>query len=542
MKKILIYLPTIVLLYGCANQSSPTGGPQDKQPPELFSSSPENNSKNFSGKNIELVFTEDIKLKDPKEEILITPSVGKNTKYIVRRNRLTIEPEFPWKENTTYSLSFREGVQDITEGNPAENLRIAFSTGPVIDSLFINGIIKETFKETAPQKITVAVYQSDTFNIYKHAPVYFTKTDKQGRFSIQNLKDGDYFIYAFDDKNKNLKVESKTERHAFQVATINPRISTDSVRLSLILVDTRPVQLTSIRHTDRGSKVRFGKAVDSIKLISDRKKDFMMTQGDNETELNFYHAFQKGDSIKVTLSAVDSISQRIDTTFYIKYSETKTAAEQFTTREKKLSYDRKGKKINLIQSFSKPIGAIIYDSIRLQTDSATFTTIKREDLKLDTLKKDIHIAIPYEQIEKKEGAPKGFEPVIKFGKGAVISIEQDSSKAINRKVTIAQEKETGTVSFKVDTKEKNYIVQLIDKDNKVTQSAINPKEFTFHFVEPNDYKIFITIDKNGNGRWDAGNFLKREEPEKTVYYISEEGKYSFPIRANWEYGPLVIKF
>lgn len=542
MKKLLLYLPVALILLRCANQSSPTGGPQDKEPPELYSSSPENNSKNFSGNTIELVFTEDIKLKDPKEEILITPSVGKNTKYIVRKNRLTIEPEFPWEENTTYSLSFREGVQDITEGNPAENLRIAFSTGPVIDSLSIQGRVKETFRETAPQKITVAVYQSDTFNIYKHAPVYFTKTDKQGRFSIQNLKAGKYYIYAFDDKNKNLKAESKSERHGFLLTPIDPAEKSDSVMLPLIMVDTRPIQITSIRHTDKGTRVRFGKPVDSITLVSTRRNDFLMTQGDNETELNFYHAFAKGDSIQVKISAADSVAQRIDTTFFIKYTDTKTAAEQFGTKEKKFFYDRRKKEINLVQWYNKPVGAILTDSIYLQTDTTAFTVAKPENVRLDTLKKNVHIIIPFEPVELKEGAPKGFQPMLKLGKGAVISIERDSSKSISRKVTVAQEKETGLVSIKVETREKNYIVQLINKDYKVIQSAINPKELTFHFVEPDEYKIFVIIDKNGNGQWDAGNFSKKIEPEKTLFYLSEEGKYSFPIRANWEYGPLVIKF
>lgn len=542
MKKLLLYLPLALVLLRCANQSSPTGGPQDKEPPELYSSSPENNSKNFSGKNIELVFTEDIKLKDPKEEILITPSVGKNTKYIVRKNRLTIEPEFPWKENTTYSLSFREGVQDITEGNPADNLRIAFSTGPVIDSLSIQGRVKETFGETIPQKITVAVYESDTFNIYKHAPVYFTKTDKKGRFSIQNLKAGKYYLYAFDDKNKNLKAESKSERHAYLLDPVDPAVKSDSVLLSLIMVDARPIQITSIRHTDKGTRVRFGKAVDSITLISTRKNDFLMTQGDNETELNFYHAFPKGDSIQVKISAVDSVAQRIDTTFFIKYSETKTAAEQFGTKEKKFFYDRRKKEINLVQWYNKPIGAILLDSIYLQTDTTAFIPVKKENVKLDTLKKDIHITIPFEPVELKEGAKKPFDPILKLGKGAVISIERDSSKTLTRKVVVPQEKETGLVSIKVETREKNYIVQLVNKENKVIQSAINPKDLTFQFVEPDEYKIFVIIDKNGNGRWDAGNIFKKTEPEKTLYYLSEEGKYSFPIRANWEYGPLVIKF
>lgn len=69
----------------CANQTSPGGGPQDKKPPELLSSNPANNQKNFTGKTIELTFDEYVKLKSPDEEVLISPSIGKDIKYTARK-------------------------------------------------------------------------------------------------------------------------------------------------------------------------------------------------------------------------------------------------------------------------------------------------------------------------------------------------------------------------------------------------------------------------------------------------------------------------
>ena len=138
-----------------------------------------------------------------------------------------------WQENTTYNINFRDGVQDLNEGNPAENLRIAFSTGAIIDSLIIAGRVKETFSEKAPDKITVALYQSDTFNIYNHTPTYFTKCNKEGVFSIQNLKPGTYYVYAFDDKNKNLKVDSKTERFGFKTLPVMLNQNADSTLVLL---------------------------------------------------------------------------------------------------------------------------------------------------------------------------------------------------------------------------------------------------------------------------------------------------------------------
>ncbi|HAC25282.1 MAG TPA: hypothetical protein DCE81_10230, partial [Cytophagales bacterium] len=122
-------LPLAVLCWACASQTSPTGGPRDKTPPKLIASSPLPNQKNFRGSAVELEFDEYVKLKDPKEEILISPSMGKEVNYVARKNNVIITPKRPWLDSTTYSISFRDGIQDITESNPAENLRLAFSTG-----------------------------------------------------------------------------------------------------------------------------------------------------------------------------------------------------------------------------------------------------------------------------------------------------------------------------------------------------------------------------------------------------------------------------
>ena len=133
-------------------------------------------------------------------------------------------------------------------------------------------------------------------------------------------------------------------------------------------------------------------------------------------------------------------------------------------------------------------------------------------------------------------------PELILGKGAFITIEQDSSKMINKPIKISTEEDLGLVSLKIETKIKNYIVQLTDSENKVIHSLSNIKDHTFKHLEPMEYRLRIIIDENNNGIWDAGNFYEKREPEKVILYKSEEGKFSFPLRANWEYGPVLIKF
>jgi hypothetical protein len=541
--RLFIFFSILALLYGCASQTTPTGGPQDKTPPDLVSSNPANNQKNFKGKTLELTFNEDVRLKDPKEEILITPSPGKNILYTAKRNKITIEPEIPWSDSTTFSISFRDGIQDITEGNPADNLRLAFSTGESIDSLMINGSVRNIFSQEIPEKITVALYQSDTFNIFMHSPIYFTKINKKGQFSIQNLKAGDYYLYAFADKNKNLKVESKSEKFGYLSKPINLPAFKDSVNISLIQVDARPLAITSIRNTEKTTRVRFNKSIDSLKISGLEKSEAIYTYDDTQSEVIFYQSFDKSDSIKIRLSTQDSVLQRLDTTFYIKYSATKIANESFTLKELNFTYDLTTKELRHNLSSNKPIVDINYDSLYIKMDSITTIQLNNEHIKFDTLYHRVSLVI---RLEAKPDSTKGkstpFKPYLHYGKGTFISIDQDSSKSISKNITFRKEDETGLITGKIETTEKNFIVQLLYSDNTLAEKLINPKDITLKFVEPRDYKIMILIDSNRNGKWDPGSFENKIEPEKIIFYKSDEGKYSFPIRANWEYGPLVIKF
>jgi uncharacterized protein (DUF2141 family) len=554
MRNYIIALFLFILFAKCATQSSPGGGPQDKRPPKLLSSKPKDNELNFKGETIELTFDEYIKLKDPSEEIVITPSVGKETKFIAKKNKVIIIPKNKLLENTTYSISFRDGVQDINESNPAYNLRLAFSTGPVIDSLKISGSISEMFKEEIPEKITVAIYQADTFNIFNHAATYFAKTDKKGKFTINNLKAGNYYIYAFDDKSKNLKIESKSERFGFLNKRIELTDDYDSLQIPLIKVDSRPIKITSIRHTQNISKIRFTKPVDLTQIRTQFSKYYTVTYGDKQDELIFYGILNeqpKEDSLKIDLSVRDSVGNTLDTITYLKSVKVKVPAEKFKTSFTQPKYNIETQKLLIKGNFNKPIKQINIDSLYIQIDSTTFQAIDKKEIKIDTLNHTLIIETvlkikkPEKEIEGSETKAKPVrteEPLLVIGKSAFLSIENDSSAATNSRIKILKEEELGALAIDVQTNEKSYIVELVTRNGEVERKLENPKKYVFKNLPPEEYKIRILVDANDNKKWDAGNFEKKIEPEKIILFKTFDGKSSTPVRANWEVGPLVIKF
>jgi uncharacterized protein (DUF2141 family)/methionine-rich copper-binding protein CopC len=550
MRNYIIALFILLVFSMCANQTSPGGGPQDKKAPELVSSKPKNNQLNFRGEAFELEFDEYIKLKDPAGEIMITPAVGKETKFIAKKNKVIIIPKNKLLENTTYSISFRDAVQDISESNPVFNLRLAFSTGSEIDSLQAFGSISEMFKEEIPEKITVALYQSDTFNIFNHQPIYFTRTDKKGKFNITNLKAGDYYIYAFDDKSKNLKVESKSERFGFLTKKIELYGKYDSMKIPLVRVDAREIKVTNIRHTEKLSRIKFNKRIDSLRVNYDHANKFIYNFGDTKEELIFYKDNLGKDSVKVNIHATDSVGHSLDTITYIKSVEVKVIKEAFKMSSFELKYEKETEKLTAISSFNKPITTFTLDSMYVQIDSTTFQPITQKEITIDTLNHKIKIEtvvkrkVPEVNPNPEEGKKKQKveKSLLVLGKGAFISIEKDSSKASSNEIKIPEGEETGSLSIEVKTKEKNYIVQLLTTNGQVVKSLRQPQKYTFKNLSPTEYKIRTLIDRNNNGTWDVGSFEKRIEPESIILYKAFDGKTTTPVRANWEVGPLVIKF
>ncbi len=542
LKKIVI-LGIAWLLVGCAKQTTPEGGPKDLQKPTLIKSTPSDNQKNFKLKKIELVFDEDVKLKDPKEEIIITPSPGKEINFIAVGNKVTIEPKVMWKDSTTYNVQFREAIQDITESNPTEDLQIAFSTGPLIDTLSISGKVVNARSEKIPEKITVALYTSDTFKILNHAATYLTKTDKKGNFKINNLAPNKYFIYAFEDKNKNLKLESTSEKFGFKREPITLTDHQDSLIIRLMNIDSRPLKLNSNRSTNKTTLLRFNKNIVDYKATINKAK-LLTTYGDNQSEVIFYYQDQKiKDSLQVAISVKDSLNQKFDTLIYIKQGDAKAIKTSFSISTETPQLDYETGEFILKGKTNIPIHNVNFDSLYIRIDSLTRISLTKEVFKLDTITKQFAIKNKINldlikrdtaSINKSEKSLKRKEqPVFILGKGFLTSINNDSSKRQTINLPKEPTNNTGKFLVKVITKRTNYYVELLDNADKVIKTVKDKTEFEFDKLSAGDYKFRIYIDENKNTKWDIGNIYTREEPETVIYYKQRDGKYTVPLRENW---------
>jgi len=89
----------------------------------------------------------------------------------------------------------------------------------------------------------------------------------------------------------------------------------------------------------------------------------------------------------------------------------------------------------------------------------------------------------------------------------------------------------GSFKLVVETSvEGPLLIQLLDKDDHILQQELlKDSIIEYPWLRPGEYKIKAVTDKNRNGKWDTGDYLKKRQPER-VYFMSEAVK----IRANWD--------
>jgi len=171
---ILGLLFVLVFLSACASVSAPTGGPRDNVPPQLVvEKSTPNLQTSFTKQPIVLTFDEWVDLQDVYNQVVVSPPIEGSPDIRIRKKSVVFEfpEEARLKDSATYIVNFGEAVQDITEKNPAEDLRFVFSTGPYIDSLSLQVEIVDAFTGDPVEGVLVMLYdQLQDSVVYKELP------------------------------------------------------------------------------------------------------------------------------------------------------------------------------------------------------------------------------------------------------------------------------------------------------------------------------------------------------------------------------------
>ncbi len=527
LKKLLglLFMAFMVMAFWqCAKRGSPSGGPKDTTPPKLVKAEPENFTTNFKAKKIRLYFDELIKLQDVQNQLVVSPPFknaaeispqGTASKYVEVIIKDTL------RENTTYTINFGQSIQDNNEGNPNSFLSYVFSTGDYLDSLTLSGAVKDAINRKADEFISVMLYEMDsTYNdstIYKEPPLYITNTgDSLPFFELKNLKAGKYALFGLKDVNKNNMFDQAQDKIGFIEDTIT--IPTDSIYL-LNLFQEELNYKASVPSLVAKNKIIFGFQgdygdinIETLTSLPDSVKTTMLKERDKDT-MNYWFTPTDLDSI-IFVVQNDKV-QALDT-FTVKM-------RNLPLDSLKLSTSASGK-FNFEDTFSilanTPIAAVDTSNISLNvSDSipASYTYV------LDTLKNKIDFDF---EVEPNQSYSFSFLP------GAITDFfgTQNDTLAYNLSTGSFADYGNlrmvlgGDVAYPV-------IVQLTNEKGEVQREIIASESqiFEFNNLDPGNYVARVILDKNGNGKLDTGNYLKKIQPEKVSYYPGV-----IEIRANWE--------
>ena len=580
MANKLIYLVIIVIGYlsffvSCANIGMPRGGLKDTIPPFIVRSIPSFNQTNFTEQKIRLNFNEFVVIEGFNETFVVSPPTTKRPVFRTKGKSLIIDLNEKLMPNTTYSLDLKDAISDNNERNPLRNLRLAFSTGPKLDSLRIVGFVKDAFNLEPVANSYIFLYKgrSDTL-VYTTKPDFIAKTDKQGFFALTNLPADTFQIYGISDLDNNRKFTPGADSISFIDNLVIPSAKflagRDTVVTGndtlLIFGKTKfsPDPLYLLRFGEDYFDLRLDKSDHPSRKIVDLFFTSSVADTFNIEPLNFpakpgwkySEKSIKSDSIRIWLT--DSTVYNKDTLIFklsylqqdsLKnfYTKDDTIKLFFTDILQATKNKRKERRKIEKEIFSFPInsnaksGFDVYRDVTLESpepislfDSTKISLFEKVDtlykpisykLKIDSLiKRRYHLAHQWKY---------GTNYKLEIDSGAIRNIYNLDSKKLKEEFKTKEEEAYGKIILNIKNITVPTIIQLLgdEKDEKVIQSLTVLKDglVTFKYLEPRKYLIKAIFDRNGNGKWDSGDLKKRIQPEEVMYYLSV-----VKVRSNWD--------
>jgi len=524
--QISLLIAIIFVVFGCANMQRPQGGPKDVTPPVLLKASPPNMTRRFNAKTIQLDFDEYFNLKNQYQEIVMSPAPDKQPEYKIRKKSLIINFKDTLEKNTTYVINFGKAIADVNEGNILKNFTYVFSTGSHIDSLSVSGTVINTLTQEKEKDITVMLFPVDKDSLYfgKKKPSIFATTDTSGNFTMNNLHDGDYRIYALKETSLPDKVYNKDdELIAFLKKPIH--LDKDSTDIRLLLFKEDPAKFRMlVKKFDVDGKMFFvfnkqlknpsAKIIYPAGLDAQKIVDFSRT---NDTAY-LYSKNMDFDSIRVAFS---DDNKALDTVALMKGRK-----EGFTkgfTIALNMAFSAKLKPTSdLVITTSLPIDNYDPTLINLYEDS---TAVNNLNLIRDStnLRKFI---IKYKWKEDSRY-------ILSIDENAFTDIYGDKNKKFlkNFQIDKSDNYSTLTLHVTVPDSSKAYVVQIYqDRANILSsQSVTKSTSLVYHNYLMGKYRIRVIYDENRNGKWDTGNVKQKRYPEN-IWVDPQE----INLRPNWD--------
>lgn len=581
--KSLYYIFIIIaaaVMYSCANIGNPSGGPIDKTPPIFMRSNPTPNAVNVKDRKIEIFFDEIVTLKDPSTKIIVSPAQTEMPRMSALGRKVTVELVDSLLPNTTYTIDFSNSIQDNNEGNAIDNFAFAFSTGSVIDSMRVSGYVLDS-RTLEPMQSVVVGLQSNLADsaFHKEKLQRVALTNDRGQFTIRNVSPGSYHIFALKDLDRDYKFGNPTEDIAFLdsiiVPSIGSREAADTVYNDLNEIDTimratRPAYfpndiLLSMFNEDRKSQylannlrvdstrisLTFAAASDTLPSLSivgrNDVPDQWYTLERSQTNDTLTYWIRPPHLVSADTLMVATTYLRTDTASNLSWG---TDTLKFTFQRQKAKKKKKNEETDYLEQIRfmelHPLAngtQEVYAPLLLQTGTP-IERYSREAFHLQRKLQNDTIFYPAEikSIALRDSTLNRRDLMLKvdWEPGAAYKLAVDSlamtdiyglqTKPLKVDFNVRKMEEYGNIVFNIPAVRDSAIVELLDGTEKIVLRApVKSHRAELLNLLPGKYYARLFIDRNGNGKYDTGNYDMHLQPEETVYYPG-----AINLKKNWD--------
>ena len=520
---------------GCATIVTPSGGPKDVSPPRVTACQPANHSIDFVADEVKISFDEYVKIKDVTTNLIVSPPLLEKPEVGIKGKSILVKFNEDLYSDATYTLNFGEAIRDITEDNILSNFQYVFSTGSFIDSLQVTGIVKDAFSQENAPGVLVLLYacnewvECDSLP-YKQRPSYYTITDKTGQFSIYNVKDGSYLLFALQDANRNFMYDLPNELIGFVDHIIH---AGDSMMYPINLFEEAGEQkLLRVKSKQKGRiDVALKHSAKNLRInamAGGGKKAWEIIEFSNQKDSITYWNNIGADTIE--LHVFDETSGFRDT-LRIGQGKEHPDVLSISSNIGSNSILDLNKAIQLRLSSPVPAPNLNQLVLMKKADSVRFDTLQMEIEFNDPAMRSIEIS--HDFIES--GIYQLFIP-----SKCMRDMFGNVNDSLRLPFSIRPLSFYGNAKIEIELPDlgHSYLVQLynaggnIIRENHIVpdKDSVNQKRtFEYQYLPPGTYGVRIIEDVIGNAKWDAGKFLSKELPENVFYYPDD-----ITIRSNWD--------
>ena len=574
-----LVLGSMMFSHSCANTTqAPTGGAKDTIPPRIVGITPRQGTVNVPthGTTLTFTFNEYVTIKKPSN-IILSPPQTRPPQSKLKGKSVVVSFEEDLLPDMTYTLDFIDAIADNNEGNMFPGFTYVFSTGAVIDSLMVTGIVQDCNSLDPVKGITVMLYKDHADSaVMLERPYAVTKTDDWGFFCIRNIKDTSYRMYAVKDDNNNFKYDpADKELIAFADSLIHPVTVVNDTLLEvrkLDMKDTLTCQARkaeyelslfrekpsrqqinkNVRVTDRSSYITFNapnahidsmwirgvppsKLITQFNITRDSLEIWVNDKSRQPDTLHLFVNYRKTDSLgrlspflehvklypeddKKGGTASKSSRRNIkheDTICVYKLTAAPETVEQYGF-QLEFTYPLVNEGFNNLSL--KSINP------RQQEEPMSFKVIPDStNIRMFTVMPDAKLLIGYDYVLK--------VPYRQFRD--INGFYNDSTEV---KVTLPTDESLSTLNLILTGVNQKYIIDLLpEKRDKVLRQYIIDSDCTlaFPYLKAGKYCIRITEDKNRNSIVDSGSLLEHRQPEKVKFFKLQDD-YLLVVRESSE--------